>query len=227
MDAVLKYKGFYTDSFGSTPIVLLNDFKTLFVEIDGVPFSGEDFSDFSIVKGKKYLLEKTDRFNFFPSVFNSSDSDLVLCNCTFKIIIPQIIIDLRNQTSIVVDLDFECELKVKDNLYVTEFFRITLTIDGNLYSASGDIVELVLDRLNKQFEGLYSFKNCYGCMYGDYSVFGQNSFGGMLCFVNQKDAYKKADTKDEYMELEPDAFVQEIYCCNAFEPRTAGAGYRG
>ena len=58
MDTLLKYKGFYTDSFGSTPIVLQNDFKTLLVEIDDVLFSGEDFSDFSIVKGKKYLLEE-------------------------------------------------------------------------------------------------------------------------------------------------------------------------
>lgn len=227
MDALLKYKGFYTDSFGSTPIVLQNDFKTLFIEIDGVPFSGSDFSDFSVVEGKEYLLENMDRFSFFPQVFNGVDANLLLCNCTFKIIIPQIMLDLKNQVSIAVDLDLECELKVKDNLYITEFFTITLTIDGNLYSGSGDMVELVLDQLKKQFEGLYSFKNCYGCMYGDYSVFGQDSFGGMLCFVNQKDAYKKVDTKDEYMQLEPDAFVQEIYCCNAFEPRTAGAGYRG
>lgn len=227
MKPTKKYKGVYTDASGSVAIVMLNDFKTLFVEIDGVPFSGEDFSDFSIVKGKEYLLEKTDRFNFFPSVFNTGDSDLVLCSCTFKIVIPQIMLDLKNQVSIAVDLDFECELKVKDNLYITEFFTINLTIDGKLYTGSGDMIEMVFDQLKNQFEGSYSFKNCYGYMYGDYSVFGQNSFGGMLCFGNQKDAYKKVDTKDEYMELDTDVLVQEIYYCDAFEPRIKGTGYRG
>lgn len=227
MNTIEKYKGFYTDSFGSTPIVLLNDFKTLFVEIDGVPFSGEDFSDFSVTVGKEYLLENADRFNFLHRMLSGGHSVKTLSGCTFKIMIPQVIIDQKLQASITVDLELECELKIVDNSYVSEFFRITLSINGNLYAGSGDLIEGVFDQLKSQFEGLYSFKNCYGCMYGDYSVYGQANFGRMLCFTNQKDAYKKSDTKDEYMELDTDVFVQEIYCCDEFEPRILGVGYRG
>jgi hypothetical protein len=65
-------------------------------------------------------------------------------------------------------------------------------------------------------------------MYGDYSIYGQSSFGTMLCFVKQKDSYKGARNKHEYMELAGDyQQVQEIYCCDQYEIRTPGAGYRG
>ena len=47
--------------------------------------------------------------------------------------------------------------------------------------------------------GTDKFKNCYGCMYGDYSVYGQSGFGSMLCYVNQKDEYIKVRTKEDYL----------------------------
>ncbi len=51
----------------------------------------------------------------------------------------------------------------------------------------------------------------------------------MLCFAAQKEKYKKVNNKQEYMDLETDEAitVQEIYCCDQYEVRKAGAGYRG
>jgi hypothetical protein len=89
-------------------------------------------------------------------------------------------------------------------------------------------IEGAFDVLREQLGDRYKFKNCYGCLYGDYSVYGSGAFGSMLCYVNQKNEYKKVKTKDEYMNLTNDfAIVQEIYCCDKFETRKAGTGYRG
>ena len=89
-------------------------------------------------------------------------------------------------------------------------------------------MEIILDQIQKQFKGNYHFKNCYGCLYGDYSVFGQGLMSSILCFKNQKEAYLQVDTKDEYMELDiHDSQQQEIFCCDAYEIRDRNVGYRG
>ena len=65
-------------------------------------------------------------------------------------------------------------------------------------------------------------------MYGDYSVYGQSSFGSMLCFKNQKEEYSKVRTKAEYLKLgAPERYVQEVYCCDHYEIRKKSVGYRG
>lgn len=77
--------------------------------------------------------------------------------------------------------------------------------------------------------GTDKFKNCYGCMYGDYSVYGQSGFGSMLCYVNQKDEYIKVRTKEDYLSKLNTNYkkLQEIFYCPKFELREKGIGYRG
>lgn len=230
----IKYKGTYTDDFDTTAIIVENDFENLYTEIDGVKFSGSEFTDFFIVDKAKYTKQQLKRFTFLDTlIYNSDIVKESLCNCVFKIIIPQLMIDKTICSEFYSDLTIEYLLgdlrpKPRGGLE-DEKVKLSLKIEEKIYVGTSDLIEGALDQIRSQFEDKYQFKNCYGCMFGDYSVYGQSGFGTMLCFISQKDNYKAVTNKSEYMELRTDEVtnVQEIYCCDNYEIRKKGAGYRG
>ncbi|GEM_PF-859125 len=229
-----KYHGTYKDNFGKTAIIVENDFKTLFTEIDGVKFSGSELTDLIVCDKTEYTSEQLKRFTFFETpIYNTDIVEKNLCNCVFEISIPQLIIDKTDYSEFYSDLKVEYSLgnarpKPKGGLEFEEI-KLSITIDGKTYTGTSDLIESAFDQIRDQFEDKYQFKNCYGCMFGDYSVFGQSGFGTMLCFVSQKEKYIKVTNKSEYMELPTEKIccVQEIYSCDHYEIRTKGAGYRG
>jgi hypothetical protein len=229
-----KYNGTYKDNFGKTAIIIENDFKNLFTEIDGVKFSGSEFADLIVFDKTKYTSEQLKRFTFFETpIYNTDIVEKALCNCIFEISIPQLIIDKTDYSEFYSDLKVEYSLgnaepKPKGGLEFEEI-KLSITIDEKTYIGTSDLIESAFDQIRDQFEDKYQFKNCYGCMFGDYSVFGQSGFGTMLCFVSQKEKYIKVTNKSEYMELPTEKIccVQEIYGCDHYEIRTKRAGYRG
>jgi hypothetical protein len=235
MKKLKKYNGTYTDNFGTTGIIIENDFKNLYTEIDGVKFSGSEFAGLFIIDKAKYTDGQLKRFTFFSTpIYNTTAIvEEGLCNCVFNVSIPQLMIDKRTGSEFYINLKLEylvgnAKPKPKGGID-DEKINLFLVIEDNLYAATSGLLEGAFDQIRKQLKDKYHFKNCYGCMFGDYSVYGQSGFGTMLCFVAQKENYKKITGKNEYMELAKDeiATVQEIYCCDKFEIRTPGAGYRG
>lgn len=228
-----KYKGFYKDNSGTLEIDVENDFNRLSMVIDGVEFRGSEFSDMSIINKPKYSDEQLKRFTFYSiRVYQTNIIEELLCNCSFEIVVPQVIIDKLNHAEFYTNLTIEYSLgnvRSQPGMGI-EHEKVTLTLapDGKQYSVTSDYMEGAFDQIRDQIKDKFQLKNCYGCMYGDYSVYGQSSFGSMLCFLSQKDRYSKVTNKDEYMELnDADRHVQEIYCCDNYEIRKVGAGYRG
>ncbi len=233
MKEPLKYYGTYTDDFGTTAIVIENDFENLYIEIDGVKFKGSEFSDLAIVDKLQYPKQQLERFTFWSiSIYNTDKIEECLCNCSFKFPITVTLIDKINNAERGNTLTIEYELgkerpKPMGGLDF-EKVKLSLSIHQFEFVGTGDFFEIAFDEIQKQFDNKYCFKNCYGCMFGDYSVYGQSSFGTMLCFVRQKEKYKQVNSKQEYMELTDDyKRVQEIFCCDKYEIRKTGAGYRG
>lgn len=228
------YKGIYKDNLGTLEIVIENDFDTLITRIEGVVFSGSEFDALSVDDKSKYTDHQLARFTFLKTpVYQSDRIWETLCDCLFEIVTPQVIIDKVN------NIQFDADLKIEIILGPPrserpgqgtefEYATLSLAIDGKIYTGRSGYFESSFDSIRDQIGERYHLKNCYGCMYGDYSVYGQGSFGSMLCFRNQKAEYSKVLNKVEYMELAPpDRHVQEIYCCDQFEIRSRGAGYRG
>ncbi|WP_306349731.1 DUF6304 family protein [Flavobacterium sp. '19STA2R22 D10 B1'] len=229
----MHYSGIYKDDFGSVIISLENDFRNLSVEIDGVNFKGSEFTDLVLLEQEKYTSEQIARFTFLSTLmYGTNIIQETLCNCYFKIIVPQNLIEHSTNLTFSTDLTIECFIgntrpKPQGGLDF-EQIKVSLTINGKLFEGAGDVIEIALDVIHKQFEGQYNFKNCYGCMYGDYSIYGQSSFGTMRCYVNQKENYLKVKDKSEYEGLTSDfEMVQEIYSCHHYESRKKGIGYRG
>jgi len=225
----IKYYGTFTDDFGTTAICILNDFSNLYFEIDGVKFEGLEFGDFEITNKESYSGKQLERFTFCSTV---------ICNHKMTVFIPQVIIDTVEKKTFTTDLTLEYDLgKPKlPNLNRFDYkLRITTKIDEQTFEGVSDCYfEDAFDQILKQIGDRYKFRNCYGCLYSDYSPYGQRGFGGMYCFVRQKEKYLKVDIpKDSYKYdyLEALAYdydvVQETYFCDKYEIRKKGTGYRG
>lgn len=228
-----KYYGTYTDEYGTTNIVIENDFQKLIIEIDGVKFIGFEFSDLAIVNKSQYSHKQLERFTLWPNSENKpEDAKECLCNCSFKFSLIQTLINKLSNTEHYYPLIIEYTLgKERPNVnggIEFENIEVTLQLPHSELSGKGDVFEIAFDQIHKQFDDKFGFKNCYGCMFGDYSYAGQSSFGTMLCFASQKENYLKVANKHDYMKL-PNIHkqVQEIFCCDEFEMRKKSVGYRG
>ena len=122
----------------------------------------------------------------------------------------------------------ECEyfaLNIGDECYKSEIFSVEF--------------EIALESICKQLSGKYYLCNCYGCMYSDYSPYGNGSIGGIFCFVDVAEIYLRVNGKySQYLEDGQctiwDAFdaggrqCYETEMCKQFKPRVGGlGGYRG
>ncbi len=229
-----QYVGSYKDSKGSIPIIVENDFKTLSCEINGVRFYGNELSDLSVDNKLKYTDRQLERFTFFAiPIYNTNEVVQVLCDCSFSFVVPQTLVDAINNIDVNVEIEIGCFLAKRDpqmtNQHESDKYLLSLILNERKYYAKSDHIEDALLQIQNQFDHKYFFKNCFGCMYGDYSVYGSSAFGSMICYSNQKEEYKRVTDKDEYMNLDASNCerVQEIYCCEEFELRENGAGYRG
>ncbi|WP_282628406.1 DUF6304 family protein [Empedobacter sedimenti] len=224
------YKGTFTDKNGTRNIEILNDFEDFSVMIDGFQFSGYDLDGLALVDESSeekaldhFDLRKISIHYSDPSTEQSRSYALELYNYQLKLQIPQIIIEVSTKKEFEIMMDFQLELRER-----FEEAIISFQTNGEHFEAKSSLLEMVLDDLQYQFKGRYRFKNCYGCLYGDYSVYGQGFMGSILCFKNQKEAYVSTQNKDEYMQLEMhDSQQQELYCCDEYEIRDKSVGCRG
>ena len=228
-----KYYGTYSDDFGTTEIIITNDFKNLSTKIDDVEFKGSEFTALELVNKNAHSLKQLERFTLYATrIYETEVFVEEICNCTFDFTVPQFIIDLQTQEHFIADLKLKYVIgKARpEPSGGVEFEKIYLTvkISDNLFESQGDNFESIFESIQNQFDGKYKLKNCFGCLYSDYSVSGQSSFGSMMCFINQKEKYLGVKSKTEYMDNLTNDYevVQEIFYCDKFEIRQKGTGYR-
>ena len=209
-----SYDAIYTDSGGSFPIKIKNDFKYLSFTIRGIDFIATDFDDVEIHNIEQRKDAAIQQFTWIKNA---------LSHYSLQIQLPLNIINVGTQQL------FHCEshlnITMKEEIYTA---RLNFELCGEHYHASSDHFESLFDQIQRQFLGKYRFKNCYGCLYADYSVFGQAQMGTMGCFKMQKCQYLAVKNKDDYMRLDDVEFcLQEIYCCEDYNIRDRNVGYRG
>jgi hypothetical protein len=218
------YKGTFTNKSGTKAIEMFNNFYNFSFSLDVFSFSGNDLDGLALVNPEENELLASSYFDFEKiKIYESEKHELEIRNYILKLQIPQILIEVSTKKEIEVLMDFQ--LVLKENF---EEAKVTFEIDGQHYEGKNGLLEIILDQIQKKFKGKYRFKNCYGCLYGDYSVYGQGFMSSILCFKNQKKAYLQVDTKAEYMKLKiHDSQQQELFCCKEYEIRDRNVGYRG
>lgn len=230
----------YSDSIGSIQTEIKNypsedGSSYLLLNIDGVLFKGSSFDDFEVVDYNTYSAKQLERFTFnkYPA-YQAQTVTYDLCNCKLDISIPIIIIRKSNQEELATLLHFSLELGApqKNNSIDYESAIFSLHLEQVYFQHEAEDFEGGLDGLKNKISFDYHFKNCYGCLYADYSPYGLGFFNSLMCFKQQKEAYIKLSanfSKSSYFDLIDKGFglVQETYSCNSFEIRPPKTGYRG
>ncbi len=116
-----------------------------------------------------------------------------------------------------------------DDVSVREF---SLSVDGSCYKSAAKTLrfEAALEDICRQIKDSYSIKCCFTCQYSDYSPYGNDDYGTMLCFCRHKSDCLKVNSKDDFFSfLEGKDFDsrQETYLCEHYAPRNKASGYRG
>lgn len=219
----ITYPAILTIKSETFTIEIVNDFENFYFQIEQFKFVGASLDDFELQNHEDFSGETLQKFDLHKGKHQHGETYLELKNYVLTVKIPQILVEISSMKEREIMMDFQLELK-------EDFEEATLSfqVDGQYFEAKNGFMEIILDQLQHQFAGKYRFKNCYGCMYGDYSVYGQGFMGSILCFKNQKEAYLNVQNKDEYMQLElHDSQYQEIFCCDEYEIRDKSVGYRG
>lgn len=230
----------YSDSTGSVFTTIQNfpsedGSSYLLMEIEGVLFRGSSFDDFEVVNYETYSVEQLQRFTFNKYVGYQSKADTYdLCNCRLDVVIPVIIIRKQYQEELETSLNVSLELGAPsaNNCIDYESAVFSLHLDQEYFQHEGEDFEVGLEGLKKAIGTTHHFKNCFGCFYADYSPFGLGFFNSLMCFKQQKEAYKTLSnnfSKSDYFELIEKGYdlVQETYSCDSFEIRPPQTGYRG
>jgi hypothetical protein len=212
----------YKDESGEYETVIRNDGKTLRMIVRGIEFLGGSFDDFRV----KEDLSKEHLDSFTLDKYGE------LSDCVIECTIPVLIISDQNESeaTLLVKLEFG---KVGERGWKDEG-DLTLVLeyeDFKFQSKRKEIgwLEDSLEEIKKQLPEGHSFKNCFGCAFSDYSVYGHSFFGDMLCFRNKKQEYKAVQGKEDFIKIADgsEERFQETYLCPEFEIRKSGTGYRG
>ncbi len=207
----------------SYDIIIYNDSDKLSFEIENFEFTGFSFDDFELKNFKKYSEEDLTLFTLNPSSHE-------LCDCRFEIAIPIDLIQKNTEKMEQAGLKMTLVLGKSNQRGGIDKVDLSLSLelDNQIFRGNGGYFEDAFNQMLTEIAGKYRMRNCFGCQFSDYSVYGQGLFGSMLCFRNQKENYSAVKSKEEYMQLERHKeVVQEIYSCSEFEQRGKNVGYRG
>ena len=115
---------------------------------------------------------------------------------------------------------------------VINVYDFTLQVDGVRYSSKKETLdfEIALHDICMQMAKDYYMKCCFTCQYSDYSPYGNDNYGCMLCYCRCKEDYLKVNNKDDffnYLENKKTDVRQKTYLCTEYEYRNKCSGYRG
>lgn len=222
---------------------------TLLFCIDGFEFTGTSLGDFELKDPNKIVAAKK-HFCFLDwgghiSAFHKDyPYHYFLQRYSLSVELPVHIIRNSDQAVIqgLLHVAFELKKAEKGSRYIcddkvgyydkTDVNEFSLTADGKIFSAGKKSLyfENSLMQIHRQLSPGYCLKCCFSCQYSDYSPYGNDDFGSMLCYKRHKSEYLKVNDKDGFFEfLEPLDFDmrQETFLCGEYEPRTRCGGYRG
>jgi hypothetical protein len=133
-------------------------------------------------------------------------------------------------TEIKFDVFLFCHTLGRHKVKGTEYSR--RAHDSEEFSVSCESLwfEGNLQELCRLMEQIYELRCCFTCQWSDYSPYGSDDFGTMLCYRAHKAEYLKVNDKDDYLERLSGLTCeqrQETYICPDFVPRDQCEGYRG
>ncbi len=250
------WKAHYKDLLHDTLIDIFNteeDSRTepLSFILDGVKFQGRGLDYFELADDTQYD-EAKDKFCILKSGGYSIGNTKVpywyeLQRYTLDIEIPVQVVRKHDNCEIqgMIHIFFEykepdiekCQVRMYcDDVQVYHddgnVYDFSLHVDRVSYISTGKTLdfEYFLNDICKQMAQDYYMKCCFTCQYSDYSPYGNDNYGCMLCYCRYKEEYLKVNNKSDYFNYleDKDCDVrQETYLCKEYDLRNKCSGYRG
>ena len=250
------WKAHYRDEFHDEDILIANEeadkIHNLTFTIDGITFWGGDISNFEL-KEPSQVGEAMARFSLLKwggtmsEINHTSPYVYTLQRYALNIQIPIQVVRIADGSEVEgilhvgyrdvphdmekVQIRFYCDDQRvwPDDLEVTDF---RLCVDGEEFSVACEDLwfESNLQELIRMIAPKHRLKCCFTCQWSDYSPYGSDDFGTMLCYRAHKEEYLRVNSKNDYFEhLEelPNEQRQETYVCPDFAVRDQCEGYRG
>ena len=215
-----RYPGTYSDDHGLEVIEITNDGDELRLRVRDVEFYGSDFDGLEPEESTApTLLEQ----------FTLNHRDLCACTLSWKM--PITILEQGSEQHGHLDVTLLLGPPAPNGGIDREELSLTLRYDNHCIESSGTSgwFEDELASIASQLPSGASMKNCFGCLYADYSPYGHGLFGSMMCFDDARSEYLAVRSKDDFLDLHDryTRIVQETFCCPSFTRRVPGTGYRG
>ena len=218
------WKAHYWDKLHDEDIEIINiqegySTNPLSFTLDGITFYGTSIGDFELNDGSQYDVAKE---KFCLLKWGGHEVQGIL-----HIVFRYLEHDIQKRQSIIIECD---NARVyRDDQVVLEF---SLCMEDRVYESSIKSLcfESSLLDISKQIQENYYIKSCFTCQYSDYSPYGSDDYGAMLCYRRCKEEYLKVNNKDdffEYLEMKDFDTRQEDYLCEEYAVRNKCAGYRG
>ena len=217
---MVSWSGWYRDRYGSEPIVIDNDGHRLVTRVRGLEFCGEDFDALEPVAG---AAAAEGRFVL---------SGGYLCSFVLEWDVPLPVVVAGDEVGGVL----HCRLTAGSPRgphggLDAEELTATLQFGESVIATDRPcgFFEDALSSIHRRLPTDTYVKACISCAWSDYPPAGQPLFGGMACFRDVKDEYRRATTKADLFRIldKRTGWVPETYLCDQFERRGADAGYRG
>ena len=184
------------------------------------------------------LSEKNIKKNTLPTI-NYKKNHILLLYELIEITIPTKVFSLKENLLIKSEIKIKLSQQINNNNIKIICKEFLLKINNEIFKASelSEFFDISLNSICKQISGKYYLYNCFGCIYSDYSPYGNGNIGNMICFEKYKEKYLIVNGKyksENYITIW-DLFdnkdlkmCQETQICKKFKPRiNCIGGYRG
>lgn len=251
-----QWNAHYRDELHDLDIVIVNEeadkYDNLTFTIDGITFVGGDLSDFELKDPAQVELAK-DRFHllkwggYVTEINRAMPYSYDLQRYSLYVEIPVTVVRTadgtltegilhigycllpHDMTKVQVRTYCDDQRVWRDDQQVTDF---RLVVDGEEFPVPCKSLwfDTNLLKLCRMIAPKYQLRCCYTCQWSDYSPYGSDDFGTMLCYKANQEEYLKVNGKDDYfahLETLPCEQRQETYLCPDFAPRVRCGGYRG
>ncbi|KAB2343419.1 DUF6304 family protein [Actinomadura rudentiformis] len=214
----VEWAGLYRDESGAEPIVIHNDGVELRTVIRGTTFVSDDFETWE-------PLERPAADSGFTL------KDRYLENGYLAAFQLDVQIPLPVQTDDGLrEARLDCRLEMLPEQSV---LSMKLRMGDSTYTVkrTNESFEEILRDLHWKMPARSYLKACIACNWSDYHPVGNPVFGGLACFRDNKDGYRRVRSKADLFAIwgsSPEfEWVQETYLCDQFERRGPDVGYRG
>lgn len=242
-------KAHYKDEFHDTDIEILNDGSEMYFILDGFKFcSSTDISDFEY-ESEEHSDKTENKFNvieFHGDMIYKSGKRIpmyfyILQRYALDVEIPVHVVRKSDTAEFTATLYISFHLVENNSHSVicngkkvyydkTIVGNFSLCVDGKRYDSEENTLdfEIALSDICRKMKQDYYIKSCFTCQYSEYSPYGQNDFGSMMCYRECKESYLK--TNNYFMYLTDNVNFthrQETFLCSEYDLRNKCEGYRG